>query len=83
MDLLIAVHITKGIIAMEYRVSYITGVKSSPGLLVTRQTYPQIGEEVVLEGKRCRVKEVVELSPRANEVQFLLVMVEDMTVGES
>jgi hypothetical protein len=62
---------------MNYRVSYIMGDESSPGLLVTRQTYPQIGEEIQIDGKACRIIEVVELSPRADGAQFLLVMLEE------
>lgn len=58
---------------MIYRISYVVGDDSSPGIIKNQETRPQIGEQVLIGDSVFTITEVTEVIPPKNNEAFLLV----------
>lgn len=61
---------------MVYRVSYIVGDDSSPGVIRNQPNPPQIGDVVQINDMHFVIVEVAEIMPPKNNESFLIVTLE-------
>ena len=57
--------------SVYYKVSYVVIGKEHPGAIISTDEQPQVGDDVVFDGKVFRVLEVVELMPPLGDFGFL------------
>jgi hypothetical protein len=63
---------------MIYKVSYVVKGGSHPGAIINRDSPPQVGEQVQLDGERFEIVEVIELLPPRNDFAYVHATCEPM-----
>jgi hypothetical protein len=61
-----------------YRVSYIVGNESSPGLIQTQDEEPCVGNLTKLYNRTFRIREVVQLPIERDDAVYMLALVDEV-----
>jgi len=56
-----------------YKISYVVGDDSSPGIIKVQDQQPQVGDSVAIGNRTFQVLEVTQMIPPKNDEVFLLV----------
>jgi hypothetical protein len=66
---------------MRYKVSFVVGDDSSPGMIKTQATPPQVGDTIQIYSRTFVIKEVAEITPPKNDEQFMIVTLREVATA--